>query len=321
MFDHILVPLDGSTLAECVLPHVLSLAQASGSQVTLLHVIDQETASDAVRIFDPIDNTFVKAEAKAYLDEIAARLKEAGLQTETVLTEGQAAKCIIRYAQQYSHSLIALSSHGRSGLSGWNISSVVQKVLLRAYRSVLIIPAYLPVPIENEDFGYLNIIVPLDGSRRAEWVIPIAMKLVTNYHASLLLAHVVPKPEMPSYLPLLLDEIELSNRIIERNRQDADEYLKRLSSELSTDLFTIETRLVLGENSIETLHELVEQENPDLVIISAHGSTSSDKRPYGSTTLSFIMYGTAPLLILQDLYPQRIIPTQVELAAREHQGH
>ncbi len=321
MFDRIFVPLDGSTLAECVLPHVISLAKAFGSEVSLLHVIDQETTSDSSRIFDPIDITLLRAEAKAYLDKIAAHLKEAGLKIETVLTEGEAAKCIIRYAQQYPYSLIALSSHGRSGLSSWNISNVVQKVLLRAYRSILIIPAYLPVLTENEDFGYRHIIVPLDGSCRAEWVIPIAMKLVTRYHASLLLSHVVPKPDMPSYLPLLTNEVELSNRVIERNRQNADGYLKRVSSQLPTDLFDIQTRLVLGENSIETLHELVEQENTDLVILSAHGSTGSSKRPYGSVSLSFIIYGTIPLLILQDLFPNRIMPTQVEMAVMEHQGH
>ena len=128
MFEHILVPLDGSRLAEMVLPHLVALAPTFESRVTLLRVVEQEP-SGQMRSVDPMVAHLAR-QAKAYLDEQATRLAEVGLETETALLEGQAADRIVEYARSNDADLILLSSHGRSGLSRWNISSVVQKIIL-----------------------------------------------------------------------------------------------------------------------------------------------------------------------------------------------
>lgn len=321
MFNHILVPLDNSPLAECVLPHLLTFAQTYRSEVTLLNVLDQVPTIKSMKIIDPFECIIGKIEANAYLQEVSDRLRFAGLPVTTAVTEGRAADSIINYAQLHKVDLIVLSSHGLSGLSGWNISSVVQKVLYRAYTSLLIIPAYQPIPKDLTSFWYKRVMVPLDGSQRAEWVLPFALKLIALHCASLLLAHVIQKPEMPSYLPLNKEEIEMVDQIVERNRQYADKYLTRLYSQLPAGLFDVLTHLVVSGNPIGTLRELVDQESVDLVILSAHGHTGGSRRLYGSVTLSFITYGTTPLLILQDLSPERIAPTRAEMAASEQPKH
>ena len=321
MFEHILVPLDGSSLAECVLPHVLSIAKTLSARVTLLTVLDQVNYRDNFKVFDHMEWNFQKAEAETYLHEVCARLSNEGLEISTSITEGRAADCIIRYAHEHQASLIALSSHGRSGLSGWNISSVVQKVLLRAYTSMLIIPAYQPIYMNLGEFQYQKVFVALDGSLRAEWVLPVALKLISRQNATLVLTHVVPKPEMPSRLPLKNEEVEMVNQFAERNRREAEKYLKQLYSRLHTDLSNILTYLVVCENPIDALQQLVEQENADLVILSAHGYSGGSRRPYGSVAMSFIAYGTTPLLILQDLSPEREVLTRVEMVGKERQGH
>jgi nucleotide-binding universal stress UspA family protein len=122
-------------------------------------------------------------------------------------------------------------------------------------------------------------------------------------------------------LPPDSEEIELINRIVEHHRRCVDEYLKQLYSRLPTDQYDIQTYCVLSENPIDTLHELVEQTSADLVILSAHGCSGGAKRPYGSVSLSFIAYGTTPLLILQDLPSDRIVRNQAEMAVRERPGH
>ena len=132
MFDHILIPLDGSLLAECVLPHIVAFAHTANARVTLLHVLDQEPTYGSMKGVDPVDWAFRKAEAEAYQQGISDRLRKAGLETSAAIIEGRAADGIINYAHDHKVDLIALSSHGRSGLSGWNISSVVQKVLYRS---------------------------------------------------------------------------------------------------------------------------------------------------------------------------------------------
>lgn len=75
MFDHVLVPLDGSPLAECVLPHTVAVAQAFGSQVTLLQVLERTHAASQTRPVDPLDWYISKAEAGACLDGVTARLR------------------------------------------------------------------------------------------------------------------------------------------------------------------------------------------------------------------------------------------------------
>jgi nucleotide-binding universal stress UspA family protein len=79
--------------------------------------------------------------------------------------------------------------------------------------------------------------------------------------------------------------------------------------------------MTVSNNVAATLHEMVEQENPDLVVLSAHGQTCVPKWPYGGATVNFIAYGTKPLLIVQDLSPSNAILTNAEMAASERPGH
>lgn len=318
MFERLLVPLDGSPLAECVLPQAVALAQAFGSRITLLQALERVPAAGRGRSIDPLGWHIGKVEAGAYLDGLAARLKGLGLQTESAVLEGQAAEQTIEFARGHDISLIVLSSHGLSGLSGWNISSVVQKIILRAYVPVLIVRAYHPSSGDLGSFRYRRLLVPLDGSQRAECVLPLATTLARSHESQLLLAHLVSKPEIPRRAPLTQEEIELVDRITERNRLQVGKYLEQLRSRLSGD---VETHLLVSDDAAAALHDLAEAEKADLVVLSAHGYSGRKKWPYGSVALSFIVYGTTPLLIVQDLSPGDVEKTQAEMAAREHKGH
>ena len=318
MFEHILVPLDGSPLAECVLPHTVALAQAFGSRVTLLQALERGPIADRARSVDPLGWHLRKAEAEAYLGGLAARLRELGLRTESRLLEGQAAEQIIEFARDHDVELIVLSSHGRSGLSEWNISSVVQKIILRAYMPAMIVRAYQPCAGDLGSLRYRRLLVPLDGSQRAECVLPLATALARFHGSQLLLAHLVCRPEIPRRVPLTQEETELVSELTERNRLVAASYLERIRSQLTVD---VESRLLVSDNVEMTLHELVEQENIDLLVLSAHGYSGGTKWPYGSLVINFIAYGTTPLLIMQDLSPDEVERTQAEIATREYKGH
>jgi nucleotide-binding universal stress UspA family protein len=318
MFEHILVPLDGSPLAESVLPHTVALAQTFGARVTLLQAVERGRATGLNRAIDPLNWHIRKAEAEAYLDEVAARLQAVDLRTDKVLLEGLAAERIIEFAHEQDVSLILLSSHGQSGLSEWNINSVVQKVILRAYMPVLIVRAYQPAISDLTGLRYRRLLVPLDGSQRAECALPLASTLARFYDSQLLLAHVVSRPEVPRRAPLTQEEIELVDRLTELNRREAVKYLEDLRSRLLSDA---QIRLLISEDAAAALHELVVQENVDLVLLSAHGYTGEAKWPYGSVALNFIAYGTTPLLIMQDLPKEELERTQAEISAREHKGH
>ena len=318
MFEHILVPLDGSTLAECVLPHVVAFASAFGSRVTLLHAHARGSDDRGTLFVDPMAWQIDQLQSESYLARTASRLGELGIEAESVVAEGVAAECVIEYANHHAVDLIVLSSHGKSGLSGWNVSSVVQKIMLRAYRSILIVRAYAQAETLSHRHMYQRVLVPLDGSQRAECAMPVAVSLAAAYDAELILSHVVRWPEMPRRTHLTEKEIELANQLIESNRQEISAYLQTLKAQLCLDA---QTQVLVGRDVALTLHELVDGQGTDLIILSAHGYSGASRWPYGSVATNLISYGNTPLLMVQDLSRQDVRPSQAELATQEHQGH
>ena len=318
MFDHILVPLDGSSLAECVLPHVVAVARAFGSRVTLLRVLERTRTSGPTRFVDPLGWYINEAEARAYLDGWTARLQETGLRVESALLEGQSAERIVGFVREADVGLIILSSHGRSGMSGWNVSSIVLKIILRAYVPVMIVRAYQAVIGDLTSLRYRRLLVPLDCSQRSECVLPPSVTLARFHESELLAAHVASRPQMIRRAPPAQEDIELANRILERNRVEAIQYLEQLPSQLDVD---VQTRLLVSDHAAATLHDLVEQESVDLVVLSAHGYSGGTKWPYGSMVVNFIGYGITPLLVVQDLSPDEVERTRAEMFVRERKGH
>jgi nucleotide-binding universal stress UspA family protein len=318
MFEHILIPLDGSSLAECVLPHGLAMAGALGARATVLQVVEQPKAAGRMRAIDPLEWHYSEAQAGAYLQEVGERLRQAGLPTMQSLLQGDAAERVIDHAQAEGADLILLSSHGRSGLSGWNVSSVVQKILARAYISILLIPAYHPSTTAISTLRYERILVPLDGSQRAECVLPVAGALAARHDSQVILTHVVRRPELPRRAPPSRDDQELAHALTERNRIEAGRYLEDVRARLS---LPAEVRLQVEDHVAAALQQVALEVKADLVLLSAHGYSGETRWPYGSLATSFILYGNTPLLIVQDLPRQAIEPTAAELAAREFGHH
>jgi nucleotide-binding universal stress UspA family protein len=318
MFKHILVPLDGSKLAECVLPHVVAVANAFEADVTLLQVLERERAPSEQGFVDPLGWYMGSAEAQAYLDGIAARIQELGLRAETAVREGRAAQQIIGFARRKEADLLVLSSHGRSGLSGWNVSGVVQKTIMRAYVPVMIVRAYQPVSADLDGVRYGRIVIPLDGSRRAECVLPLATTIARSHGSELMLVHVMREVKIPYLGAPRPEDDELVQQVMNRAKAEASNYLDRLKPRVDA---RAQTYLLVGDSAACALHELIEQKDASLVILSAHGYSGTTKWPYGSMVINLIGYGTTPLLIVQDLRPEEVERSQAEVIAREQGGH
>jgi nucleotide-binding universal stress UspA family protein len=145
MYRHILVPLDGSPLAEQVLPHVHALAANEGtSKITLLRAVPPifttsvdysgmlaTTAADAIETLED--------EARAYLDAIAGQFRAEGYSVQIEVSAMPAAEAVLDYADSQHADLIAIATHGRSGISRWVFGSVTQKVVQNSPVPVLVI--------------------------------------------------------------------------------------------------------------------------------------------------------------------------------------
>ncbi len=319
MLDTILVPLDGSQLAECVLPHTVAIARSFDAEITLLRILEKNQVGVSAQFFDLLNWQINKTKASLYLETIQARLQTSGLQARTMVLEGLVAEGITEYAQNQGMKLIVLSSHGRHGLTQWGISSITQKIILSAQTSLLIVRAdrqYAQAGESSENPIYQRILVPLDGSQRAENVLPIITQLSHFYKSQIHLVQVVQTPEMARQMPPVREDIDLSTQVVARNREEADNYLEHLKSRSYLEGIAVQTHLITSENAAVALHQLGEQEHIDIVTLSAHGYSGNHQWPYGSMVNNFIMYGKVPLLIVQDL-PAKQEPPPLELSSRE----
>jgi nucleotide-binding universal stress UspA family protein len=266
----------------------------------------------------PLDAHLDDVIARAYLTEVAGRLSRAGVWVETATANGPAAAEIVTYAQQHEIDLIVMSSHGQGGLSGWNTSSVVYKVAARANRSMMLVRAYAPASSEGQIVTYRRLLVPLDGSRRAECVLPTAVSLARAHDARLVLAHVVRKPEIPDRLWADKEELSLLEQLAACRQRRAARYLEEVRKHLAVEA---DVEMESGADVPGALQSLAEARRFDLILLSAHGYSGSPRRTYGSVTNSLIGYSNMPLLIMQDFEGEQLVPSLAEMATKERQGH
>jgi nucleotide-binding universal stress UspA family protein len=301
MLDTILVPLDGSLLAECVLPHVVAVARAFDAKALLLRVVGQNRARGTTHSVDPLNWQINKTETNVYLNKTDTRLQEAGVQTETAYCEGLAADWITDFAEAEGASLIVLSTHGHSGLSHWGMGSVVQRIISSAPTSLLIVRAHEADCAPLTEHHYRRILVPLDGSWRAEHVLPMVISLARFHQAQIHLVHVVKKPEMARHMPPTQEDIELSDRIVARNQEEIARYFDLMQMRSPQEGVDVQTHLLISEDVATALHDFASREQIDLVALSAHGYSGNSEWPYGSIAHNFITHGKVPLLLSQDL--------------------
>ena len=179
MYTRMLIPLDGSKLAENVLPYARALAGALDLRIELLSVVDtmdfaRTTHAGHVRDFDPIIGAAVR-EGEQYLENVARSFTGKTVDN-CVVEQGQADQIIIEKAARDKETLIGMATRGRSGIHRWLMGSVAEKVLRGATNPLLLVRG----DEEGKSDGAAtlkSIVVPLDGSKLAEIALPRAVDL------------------------------------------------------------------------------------------------------------------------------------------------
>ncbi len=145
MYKKILVPLDGSKRAESILPNVEELARCLGSRVIFMQVLEPTATMvspyDMVPYYDADEMDRRSKEASVYLAGIAGEFREKGIQAEEVVVQGPVVRSILDVAHQKDVGLIAMASHGRSGLARVFYGSVAAGILQQTDRPLLIVRA------------------------------------------------------------------------------------------------------------------------------------------------------------------------------------
>lgn len=164
------------------------------------------------------------------------------------------------------------------------------------------------------DLRYQRLLLPLDGSQRAEYGLQLAQRIAQYFDSLLLLTHVVTQPETRWHGLCTTDDLDLAQQLVERNRTAGTIYLATIQSRLPVNS---EIRLLVGTTGVNALHHMTSWESIDLTIITAHGHSGSPYHLFGGVAANFIDHGTSPLLLVQDLAFGQVIPTQAELVQGE----
>lgn len=299
MFKNILVPLDGSELAEQALPPAMKIAQVSGAAVRLLrsmvpvHMMMPDYAAENDWVWPAQSLEWSRFEAQEYLQAVREAQHNAGVAIETTVAEGDEAGAIIDTAVAEATDLIVMTSHGRSGARRWLLGSVTERVLHNAPCPVLVVRGARPWPIGH-------IIIPLDGSALAEEALGPGMALARCVGARVTLVRVV--PPVPA-----LGKQSVSYEWLER---DTGRYIQQSATENVESYLAAMARRYLHQNldvDCLTLHgdvvdeilKLVEKEQVDLVAMTTHGRTGLKRWVYGSVTSKVMRGSPGSMLIVR----------------------
>jgi nucleotide-binding universal stress UspA family protein len=227
----ILIPLDGSRLAEAALAPALKLAGASAGSAILLHCILP------AELFSLTSAQMVKKErdrAAKYLHDLAIGLRKGGANVVEKIVTGDPARSILSEAKLCGADLIALSSHGRGGAQGWPFGSVTERVLRLATLPVLVFRGENSAPRDIR-----RILIASDGSEASLEVVLPASQLASALGASVVLVHVgarLPVVVQAAVRSINAQAIPVTTRLL---HGDATKSIAAVAQEAGTDLLAI----------------------------------------------------------------------------------
>lgn len=318
MLKRVLVPLDGSARAEQALPVAARLAQAVGGTVVLLRVVTVPNDFVAYFTLEPIaTQSVVNAtleEAKIYLKNLTSSDGLQSVHTETEVLLGEAAATILSVVDSHHIDLIVLCSHGYTGMMRWTMGSVAEKVSQLAPVPVLVLREDGPVPVLPlpQEGSPLRVIIPLDGSVRAQAAIIPAAQLVAALaspaQGALHLIRVVVMPE----------EAHLGQRERETIVQQAEQYLHALADQMRDGLLdspiadlklsitwsvTSDTDIAAGIIRVAEQGEDTEGAgaigSSQVIAMATHGYSGLQRWLMGNITLRVLHATRLPLLIVR----------------------
>lgn len=300
MPSQIMVPLDGSSLAERALPCARMLARGLGAELALFRAIalppDFEEILRVVDLEPERPLAQLAAEADDYLCRVGSRLEEDGLCVQKVVQLGRAAEAIVDYAEKVGIQLIVMATHGYGGVSRWMHGSVAERVLQSASVPVLIVcSAEGERFASHEPLACRRILVTLDGSPVAEQALLPATVIARALAAEMVLLR-VPIAQVSGsltgewYVPLE-GTFDTANHI-------AEAYLERVAERLRTDGVKVSTAIRMGAVA-NVIVEYAEANHIDLIAMCTHGRTGLARWALGSVADRVLRARCLPLLLVR----------------------
>jgi len=298
MYPRILIPLDGSKTAETVLPYVRRIARVSKSSVELLGVVEmteivtQTPAGDLSYAGSLVEEA--TQNSAEYLDLLVKTFPDCSV--KFTVEKGRPEEVIIDKAAADKKTLIAMATHGRSGVSRWLLGSVTEKILRAAGNPLLLVHAPEGAKTEGEA-SLKSVVVPLDGSSLAETVLPEVAALVKALDLEVVLVRAYSLPVVTYsgedfYIPHYQE-------LKEQLRKEASGYLETKANDLRAAGVTNVACVAVEGTGADAIIDLARQTPDNLVAMCSHGRSGLKRWVLGSVAEKVVRHCEDPVLVMR----------------------
>ncbi|MDX1600437.1 MAG: universal stress protein [Anaerolineales bacterium] len=313
MFETVLVPLDGSKLAERALVPAIQLVKANKGDLLIVRVPTQMPLAPPAQGFIGAELLWTEqaedighTEAATYLDSIRSEVESQGVAVRTELIGGDPASVIAGVADQRAVDLIVMCTHGRSGFSRWVLGSVTEKVLRMA-------PA--PVMVVRSPGPYQHLLIPLDGSRLSERALAPALAFAARMSSKVTLLYATGTHEIEDadYWQLGSD-VRGDTKAAHVDRARA--YLERVAEYHARP--GLDLKFVLRkERPADAIVDFAQSHQVDMVAMATHGRSGLQHMVYGSVTEKVLRSGKFTMLIVPSADRARHLPALEEVSEKQ----
>lgn len=306
MYKRMLVPLDGSQLAEVVFPYAKELAGRLDLEVIILHVCTPEE-----RALTTMHRAYVERMAENVRRQSIEVQQRTGFQSGGKAIEergdlviGYPAEEILRYTNENEVDFILMATHGYSGIKRWTISSVVDKVLRSSKVPVFLVRAEVTYETVYDKWPRKTLLVPLDGSKYAESVLPHIETLVKQRGVEPMDVALLTVCERPS-IPSNLSEVsqiygweEYIDQVTSSLKKMCEQYLAGIERRLKDSGLKVTSRILMGNPA----HKIIKftHRNPfSLIIMATHGHSGYVRSDYGSVADKVLRRASSPVFLVR----------------------
>jgi nucleotide-binding universal stress UspA family protein len=291
MLNHVLVPLDDSDLSKQTLIAVRRIVGVAGTRVRLLTAVDPLPFRHTLRPFRGAGDEALVSQrvgrAEEHLQALVEDLKREGLDATCKVMLGTPADVILNEVESSPPSLVAMTSHGRGGITRWIRGSVAQRVLRHCSAPLLLLRARQD---GGAELDLRRILVPLDGSHRADLILPLVEELAALYGAEVILLR-VGWEQGAEYIDSSEGPVVATPRLL-------DESLHPARDRLLAKGLKVRTRAAFGEVT-EKILDAQDEEEVDLVALTTHGLTGLSRWVLGSVAEKVLRDCRTPVLVLR----------------------
>jgi nucleotide-binding universal stress UspA family protein len=275
MFERIVVPLDGSPRGEAILTQVRRILFHKDAEVLLVRAVAVPPSLEGMGGELP---GLLRAQATQYLQRLEKRLLEQGARVQCIVRTGEAAEVILDVAEEEHASLIAMTTHGRSGLQRWALGSVTERVLHASKVPVLAVRSFLEdgtaAPLAELELN--TILVPVDSTSMSLEIIGPAVELAQLFGSTAALLHVCQGPACAVPVPELICAYD----------------------QFRAGGVPVEPLMKQGDPALQIL-EACKEQKAGLIAMTTHGRAGVARWMMGSVTDKLLRAARVPLLIVR----------------------